>query len=98
MVDSLPKNVGAYIGFAALAVAVGVLQDVHRQIVNGAGLNPMLLVDAAIVSLLPVLIAILGAMKLPSVGGEKPAAKVQDVRESLRVETPAEHQAEVGRA
>lgn len=96
MIDSIPRNVAAYAGYLLLAVVIGILSDIHRQIANGNGIDWVMVGDAAIVVLVPVLITTLGNMKLPSVGSEKVADKVQDVRESLRVETPAEHRAEVG--
>ena len=88
MIDSLWKNIAGYVGWASLAVIVGVLQDIHRQITNGAGIDWVIVLDAAIVALLPVLIVMLGAMKQPSVGHEPIAAKVDAHEDALRVEEP----------
>jgi hypothetical protein len=40
VIDNLPKNVGAYVGYLLLAVVIGCLQEVHREIGNGSGLDP----------------------------------------------------------
>jgi hypothetical protein len=88
MIDTTLKNIGAYIGFAALSVLAGVLADVHRQIVNGGPFDGWLMLDAAIVVLVPIITNTVLTMKLPSVGHETAAAKVEAHEERLRVTDP----------
>lgn len=98
MIDSRPKNIGAYALFFALAILVGGLESVHVQYQATRTVDPFETADAVIAYVLPTLTMMLLAMKLPSIGSEKIADRVQDVRESLQVETPAEHRAEVAMA
>jgi hypothetical protein len=87
-IDSLQKNITGYVGWAALAIMVAVLQDVHRQIANGQSIEGMAVLDAAIVGLLPVLIVMLGSMKQPSVGHEPVAGQVARHEDHLVVDDP----------
>ena len=89
MIDTLAKNVAGYVGWAVLAVVVGVLQDVHRQLDGKQVMDWFEILDAAIVNLLPVLIVMLGAMKQPSVGHEEIADKAATHEDRLRVTDPA---------
>lgn len=98
MIDSRPKNIGAYAAFFGLAVLVGALESIHVQYQATRTVDVFETADAVIAYILPTLTMMLLAMKLPSVGSEKVADRVQEVRERLRVETPAEHRADVALA
>jgi hypothetical protein len=87
-IDTLWKNIAGYVGWALLAVVIAILQEVHRQIINGGHFEGWLLLDAAILALLPVLIVMLGSMKQPSVGHEPLAAKADAHEDRLRVSDP----------
>jgi hypothetical protein len=85
LTDTLWKNITGYVGWALLAVLVGVLQDIHRQLANGTPLDWYMVLDAGIVALLPVLIVMLGSMKQPSVGHEPIARQVDRHEDQLVV-------------
>lgn len=85
-IDTLGKNVAGYIGWAVLAVIVGVLQDLHRQLDGDQSISAWEILDAAIVNILPILIVMLGAMKQPSVGHEEIADKAATHEDRLVVE------------
>lgn len=90
MADTLGKNVAGYVGWAALAVLIAILQEIHQQIEQFVVFDPWRVVDAAIVALLPVLIVMLGSMKQPQVGNEPLAAKADDHADNLEVTDPAD--------
>jgi hypothetical protein len=88
LIDTIWKNVAGYVGWAALAVVIAVLQEVHQQIEGIAPFNGWRLVNAGIVALLPVLIVMLGSMKQPSVGHEVVADRTAEHEDRLTVVDP----------
>jgi hypothetical protein len=89
-VDSIRKNIAAYVLFLALSILVGGLQSLHVQYQRGGTIGLAETLDAIDVQVLPTLVMMLGSMKLASVGGERLAGKGKRVRDSLLVETPTE--------
>lgn len=87
-ITTLQRNILAYVAFAALSVVAGVLQDIHRQIVNGGAFDYWLMLDAAIVVLVPIITNTVLNMKLPSVGHEPIARKVDAHEDRLVVADP----------
>jgi hypothetical protein len=87
-IDSLLKNIQAYILFAVLSLLAAVLIDVHRQIVSGGPFNYWMMLDAALVALVPIITNTTLNMKLPSVGNEPIAAKVEEHQDNLEVVDP----------
>lgn len=87
-VDSLRANLLAYALFALLSILEAVLLDLHRQIVNGGSFDYWMMADAAIVVIAPIVTNAILNMKLPSVGHEPIAAKVDAHEDRLRVTDP----------
>jgi hypothetical protein len=86
LIDSIWKNIAGYVGWAALAVVIAVLQEVHQQIEGVAPFNGWRLLNAGIVALLPVLIVMLGSMKQPSVGHEVVSDRMVEHEQGLQVD------------
>lgn len=87
-IDSLLRNLLAYCSFFLLAVLVGGLESVHLQYQARRYVDLYDTIDAVIAYILPTLVLLLGAMKLPSVGHEPLAEKASDHEDRLELEDP----------